>query len=429
MPLTRRTFLQRSLAAASAAALVSSSTGFRLRAAAPVRRPRVLVRSGWQTVNIGDIAHTPGLLRLLEEHFPAAEIRFWPANIKGPAESMLRRRFPRVTFVQSEADVRTAFAECDFLLHGSGPGLVAEAQLERWQRETRKPCGVFGITLSRPLPSGGFVYGVPTARTLAVLNGTAFAFFRDTPSLELARELGCTCPHLAFGPDAAFACDVRDDAAATAFLRQNDLTAGRFLCCFSKLRYTPDWLMHPGRPRNEDKHRRNEELKERDHEPLRDAIAAVARETDHKILLCPEDTSEMEIGRTLLLERLPADVRRRVVWRPDFWLTDEALSTFVRSAGLFGHEQHSPIMAIGHGIPALVGRWMEQTPKGIMWRDLGLGDWLFDFDQPETLPRLTPTVLSLIRDPAAARAKTTAARDRVRALHRGMIETLRSQLA
>ncbi len=424
MPLPRRTFLRTGLAAALGAALAVP----RLRAA-PARRPRILVRSGWQTVNLGDIAHTPGLLRLLEEHFPAAEIRFWPANIKGPAEPMLRRRFPRIAFVQTEAEVRTAFAECDFLLHGSGPGLVAEAQLERWQRETRKPYGVFGITLSRPLPNGGFVYGVPTERTLAVLGGAAFAFFRDSPSLELARERGCSCPHLAFGPDAAFACDVRDDAAADAFLRRHDLADGRFLCCFSKLRYTPDWLMHPGRTRNEDKHRRNEELKERDHEPLRAAIAAVVRETDHRILLCPEDTSEMEIGRTLLLERLPADVRRRVVWRPDFWLTDEALSTFVRSAGLFGHEQHSPIMAIGHGIPALVGRWMEQTPKGIMWRDVGLGDWLFDFDQPETLDRLTPTVLSLIRDPAAAKAKAAAARDRVRALHRGMVDTLRAQFA
>ncbi len=427
MPLRRRTFLRHT--AIAAAAFGSALVSPRLRAAAPVRRPRILVRSGWQTVNIGDIAHTPGLLRLLEEQFPTAEIRFWPANIKGPAEAMLRRRFPKIAFVQSEAEVRTAFAECDFLLHGSGPGLVAEAQLERWSRETRKPYGVFGITLSRPIPSGGFVYGVPTDRTIAVLSGAAFAFFRDTPSLELARERRCTCPHLAFGPDAAFACDVRDDPAATAFLAQHDLTAGRFLCCFSKLRYTPDWLMHPGRTRNEDKHRRNEELKERDHEPLRAAITAVARETDHKILLCPEDTSEMEIGRTLLLERLPADVRRRVVWRPDFWLTDEALSTFVRSAGLFGHEQHSPIMAIGHGIPALVGRWMEQTPKGIMWRDLGLDEWLFDFDQPETLPRLTPTVLSLIREPAAARAKATAARDRVAALHRGMIDTLRAQFA
>ncbi|MEX0819126.1 MAG: hypothetical protein WD070_06025 [Pirellulaceae bacterium] len=31
-------------------------------------------------------------------------------------------------------------------------------------------------------------------------------------------------------------------------------------------------------------------------------------------------------------------------WRPDYWLTGKAISTYVRSAGLFGNEMHSPIM-------------------------------------------------------------------------------------
>jgi hypothetical protein len=33
---------------------------------------------------------------------------------------------------------------------------------------------------------------------------------------------------------------------------------------------------------------------------------------------------------------------------------------------LFGLEMHSPIMAIGNGIPAIVGRFAEQTSKGFM---------------------------------------------------------------
>ena len=36
------------------------------------RAPRVLLRSSWQVVNIGDIAHTPGVLALLEKHMPGA---------------------------------------------------------------------------------------------------------------------------------------------------------------------------------------------------------------------------------------------------------------------------------------------------------------------------------------------------------------------
>lgn len=44
---------------------------------------------------------------------------------------------------------------------------------------------------------------------------------------------------------------------------------------------------------------------------------------------------------------------------------------------------HSPIMAVGNGIPAIVCRFEEQTCKGIMWREIGLGDWLFDLDKAE----------------------------------------------
>ena len=112
----------------------------------------------------------------------------------------------------------------------------------------------------------------------------------------------------------------------------------------------------------------------------------------------------------LLFDQLPEDVQRRVVWRENFWLTDEALSVYLRSAGLFGSEMHSPIMAVGNGIPAIVCRFEEQTSKGIMWRDIGLGDWLFDFDQAADRERLPDVVLAFARDPAAAREKTAEAR-------------------
>ena len=120
--------------------------------------------------------------------------------------------------------------------------------------------------------------------------------------------------------------------------------------------------------------------------------------------------SQMEVSKQWVLEKLSADVRKCGVWREKFWLTDEALSTYVRSAGLFGLEMHSPIMCIGKGIPAIVCRFEEQTSKGFMWRDIGLGDWLFDFDKEEEIRRLVPAVLAMAKDPAAARAKAAKAR-------------------
>jgi hypothetical protein len=67
-------------------------------------------------------------------------------------------------------------------------------------------------------------------------------------------------------------------------------------------------------------------------------------------------------------------------------------------------------MCIGNGIPAIVCRFAEQTSKGIMWRDIGLGEWLFDFDKPEEIAGLVPAVLAMARNPAAARAKVEKAR-------------------
>src|SRR5206468_149699 len=154
-----------------------------------------------------------------------------------------------------------------------------------------------------------------------------------------------------------------------------------------------------------------EEMKEHDHAPLRDAITAVVRQTPLKVLVCPEDMTQMAIGKELLVDKLPADVRPRVVWREKYWLTDEALSTYIRSAGLFGLEMHSPIMCIGNGIPAIVCRFAEQTSKGFMWRDIGLGDWLFDMDEDADVAKVVPAVLALARDPAAAREKAARARE------------------
>jgi hypothetical protein len=127
------------------------------------------------------------------------------------------------------------------------------------------------------------------------------------------------------------------------------------------------------------------------------------------VLICPEDRTQMAIGKEMLYDRLPDDVKDRVVWRQDYWLTDEALSVYVRSAGLFGNEMHSPIMCVGNGIPAVVCRWAEQTSKGNMWKDIGLHEWLFDLDDEPQLAGIVPAVLSIAKDPAAAKAKVSRA--------------------
>ena len=420
----RRDFLQ-SLVAACAASRAVLSQGSDQQ-----RPPRLLLRSSWQTVNIGDIAHTPGVLGILEKHLPGVEVRLWPSKVDNGVEEMLLARFPKLRIVKGADALKAAFAECDFLLHGSGPSLVAEKDVVRWSKETGKPYGVYGITL--PLQGSTATSPAPDKvidQTIAVLSGAKFAYFRDSVSLELAKKRGCTCPVMEFGPDGAFGTDLRDDAKATAFLKANGLDEGRFLCCIPRLRFTPYWTIpSKNAPFDENKNARNEAMKEHDHAPHRQAIIEVLRQTDLKVLICPEDQTQMAVGKELLYDPLPADVKPRAVWRPDYWLTGEALSVYVRSAGLFGNEMHSPIMCIGNGIPAIVCRWAEQTTKGFMWRDIGLSDWLFDFDKDDDCRRLPETVLALAKDLAAARAKAAKARAFVEQRQRETMQTVKESL-
>jgi hypothetical protein len=377
-------------------------------------------------VNIGDIAHTPGVLALLEMHLPEVEVRLWPSSVGNGVAEMLLARFPKLRIIQTPEALKAAFDECDFLLHGSGPSLVAAQDISKWRDTTGKPYGVYGITFNAPDAATvkpellkKFELSIP------IMSGARFVFFRDSVSLAEAKKRGCTCPVMGLGPDAAFATDLRDDARAMAFLQAHKLEEGRFLCCIPRLRYTPYWTI-PSRktPLDETKNARNEAMKEHDLAPLRQSIVEVVRQTAMKVLLCPEDETQMAIGKEMLFDKLPEDVKAKVVWRPDYWLTGEALSTYIRSAGLFGAEMHSPIMCIGNGIPAIVCRWEEQTSKGIMWQDIGLGEWLFNLDEASEIPGIVPAVLALAKDPAVAKSKAMKARAFVQQRQRETMQML-----
>ena len=401
--MNRRHFLQSTFASALLASLK----------AADRRAPRILLRSSWQVVNIGDIAHTPGLLALIEKHIPHAETTLWASqDLTDEVAAMEHRRFPKLRIVKGRIDANgkastpelaDAIASTDFLLHGSGASLVAAADVAAFAQHTRKPYGVYGIT------HGSFFTG---PRDKDILSGARFVFFRDSVSLEKAKADGVSAPIMEFAPDAAFACDLRNDTAADALLKKHNLEPGQFVCCIPRLRYTPYWKIRntPMTDQQRTRAQRNDAMADHDHAPLRDAIIAIARETSLKILVCPEDQSQMEVGKQWIIDKLPAETRARVAWQDRFWLTDEALSVYRRSAGLFGLEMHSPIMCIANGIPAIVCRFAEQTSKGYMWRDIGLADWLFDFDQESDRKKLPQAVLTMLQDKQTTAAKLEKAR-------------------
>ncbi|RPH47464.1 MAG: polysaccharide pyruvyl transferase family protein, partial [Planctomycetota bacterium] len=325
----------------------------------------------WQTVNIGDIAHTPGMLRLLSDRLPQADITLWPTALSAAVESMLRRRFPGLRLARTAEEQREAVASCDFFLHGSGPGLVGAAAARTWQA-TGKPYGFGGVTLNDG----------ELRDQRALLAGARFIFCRDTLSLEALQAARLPRPVQEFGPDATFALDLRDDARADAFLRDQGLESGKFACFVPRLRWTPYWK--DGRKMAPDviqaRQAENDRHVEADHAKLRTAIVAWVRETGNRALLCPEMTYQVELLRPLLFDPLPADVKAKAVVRSSYWLTDEAASTYRRAAAVVSLEMHSPIIAIANGRPAIHLRQPTDTRKGQMWRDVGLQDWLFEID-------------------------------------------------
>jgi len=266
--------------------------------------------------------------------------------------------------------------------------------------------------------------------TYELLNKADFVYFRDGVSAATAVENECRPPVHGWGPDTAFGVvKTRDDDDAKAFLQAHGLEPGKYLCCIPRYRWTPRWTVKKGQPFDAAKDARNQERKDPDHAPYREAIIRVTRETEMKVLITSEDMTQVALGKEVLYDPLPDDVKRKVVWRERFRQLDGAVSTLALSAGLFGNEMHSPIMCIANGVPATVGRWDEQTKKGFMWRDIGLEDWLFTMDDEARVAKIPETILAIAKNPAAAKARAEAARKIVVQKQDEQFDNLKKSLA
>lgn len=388
--MNRRTFVAASLATACSAG--------RLRSA---ERPlQILLRSSWQTVNIGDIAHTPGMLALLEKHRPEDAVTLWPSgSLSAEVTKLLTDRFPKLRIATTKEEQASALEACDFFLHGSGPGLVGRKEAEL-ARLAKKPYGFAGVTLSDD----------ELKANRELLAHAKFVFTRDTDSLRALQQSGIEGPAMAFGPDATFALDLRDEAAADKLLKEHRLEPGKFLCAVPRLRWTPYWEIHPERVKpNPERSAINEAFADRDHAKMREAIVAWVTETKHRVLLAPEMTYAVSRLRPLLFDPLPDEIKPSVSVLDRYWLTAEAASVYARAAAVVSFEMHSPIMAVSAGTPAMLLRQPTDTRKGQMWRDIGLDRWIFEIDQ-STGRDIAARLLEIARDLPAARESVAQAR-------------------
>jgi len=426
-------------------------------AAAPAqtrRRPRILLRNCWQSVNIGDIGHAPGAISVLQKHFPEAEITLWPRDLKGSALEMMRRGYPDLKIVEGRltaggkpdtAELAKAWEETDLYLSGSGSGFPDSSHAAAFLRATGKPTGVFGVSTD-PIsgiggdrdPEGGTLNQIreraarlpPThlpAELRFILDRAAFFFCRDTISAGYLKNQRVRTPVLEFGPDGQLGMHIRDDARGFAWMKAHGLEPGRFIVAIPRLRYTPYYRIRnvPRVPADDIRDAINNRTTERDHAGIREMIIAYVRNTGGKVMACGEMTYQVELAKEVLVDPLPAEIRRNVVWRDTFWLPDEAASIYSQAQCVVSLECHSPLIALRHGAPAFYVRQPTDTCKGQMYRDIGADDWLFEVEETSGA-QLWERLQRIVGHPARARAKVRSIMTTVEARQKRMVDVVRS---
>jgi hypothetical protein len=253
----------------------------------------------------------------------------------------------------------------------------------------------------------------------------AFIYCRDKLSLRFLQREKLQPGVLEFGPEGCFALDLRDESRAADWLKRNGLAGEDYLCVVPRLRYTPYYRVK-NLPRSKSDYEidaLNARTTTTDHAPLRDMIVQWVRRTGLRVVACPEMSYQIETAKEQLIDPLPEDVKRRVIWRDTFWLPDEAASIYARARAVVSVECHSPIIALAVGTPTLHVRQPVDTVKAQMYRDIGVGDWLFEVTETSG-DQLWSALQKIHDDLPGARARVRTVMAKVAEIQRTMTETL-----
>ncbi len=441
--MTRRQFIS-----STAAATAIASASLLARAATPPRaRPRILLREALQYENIGDVGRVPGTIRLLYRHLPDAEVTLWPWSLHEREREMLTRAFPRLRLAEGEIDARgkastpalaEAWATANFFV---SPAKNARTYTD-WA-PTGRPFGLFGssfdpITDRRTRPAGLTLQKLREAierlprgafekkfGPRPLYEKAAFLYPRDTLGLRYLQREELRPGVLEFGPEGCFAFDLRDETRAADWRKRHGLAVEDYICVVPRLRYTPYYRVK-NLPRSAGDYEidaLNDASAAQDHAALRDVIVRWVRQTGARVVACPEMTYQIATAKEQLIDPLPDDVKKRVVWRDTFWLPDEAAALYAKARAVISAECHSPIIALAAGTPILHVRNPVDGTKGQMIADIGLGDWLFEATEA-TGDQLWAVVKTIHDDLPRARARVRESMDRVANLQRGMTESI-----
>lgn len=233
-----------------------------------------------------------------------------------------------------------------------------------------------------------------------------FVYCRDPDSLAYLRQRDLLCARSGWRPDTTFFFGGFDDAWADEFLRAKKLENGRFITV------TIRSANQKGPLAGTMDERREEAIMGR----IRKFIEEWVRATGLPVVLAPEVATEVEAAHERIFERLSGAARERCVEMETFWTTEQAYSLYRRARAVVSMEMHSVIMALSLGTPVLMPQFSENGRKVWMLEELGLGDWIFDIDEPASPAALLEAALRVHADPDGARERVRSQLPRIREL-------------
>src|SRR5690625_226435 len=94
-------------------------------------KPTILLRSSWQTCNIGDISHTLGLSQLIKHYLGNIHVILWPGYIESQEMALLHKYLPELEILdpQDESQIEQAIERANLFLHGSGSGVPGRSAI------------------------------------------------------------------------------------------------------------------------------------------------------------------------------------------------------------------------------------------------------------------------------------------------------------
>ncbi|HWL10379.1 MAG TPA: polysaccharide pyruvyl transferase family protein [Planctomicrobium sp.] len=402
MVISRRTFLKATGLALGASAFPSAAK------AAPPQKT-VLLQCAWAVKNIGDIGHTPGTLRFLEQYLPEANVILWAGNTNQQVDSMLKKRFPKLEVVkgslsQKDGAVQEAIARSDFFLRG--PGMGQSTDFMRYCNKIGKPWGLQGQSYFPDM-----VTGPRGEEHIALLNEASFMYCRDSKTLKTLQDAGVKPPVLEFGPDGCFGIDVRDEEKALARLKKHGLEEKKFITIQLRTHSPTTPGVDDKRPQKLNPlHPTPENIADdtRRAKVYQDLIKMWVKETGWKVVIAPEVYKEMEYNKKFIYDPLPNDLKKHVVNFDEFWNVDEACSFYARAHTVICHEPHTPIMALAVGTPMMHTFSEFHSPKCWMFKDIGLEEWAPEFDSTPA-EKMFEILMGIHQDYSAAEAKVKKA--------------------